>query len=200
MTLRFPPMGSPNLRTKITVEEYLQGEPLSELRHEFVDGEIFAMAGGLLNHNTISGNFYGEIRSHLRGKPCRVFMADALVRILAFNQDAFYYPDVMVGCDERDTHTQFLRFPKLIIEVLSKSTERVDRSEKFLRYITIPTLEEYVLVEQKCQAVTIFRRRLDWGQEMIDDPQGIVRLESVALELPLATFYENVMPAEEPEA
>ena len=190
-------MGVLHLRTKISVEEYLQGEPLSELRHEYVDGEVFAMAGGLLNHNTIALNAASELRTHLRGKPCRAFMADALVRVLAFQQDVFYYPDVMVGCDDRDTNAQFLRFPKLIIEVLSKSTERVDRNEKFLRYITIPTLEEYVLADQKCQAVTIFRRRLDWGQEVIEDPQGIVRLESVGLELPLAAFYENVVPTEE---
>ena len=190
-------MGVLHLRTKISVEEYLQGEPLSELRHEYVDGEVFAMAGGLLNHNTIALNAASELRTHLRGKPCRAFMADALVRVLAFQQDVFYYPDVMVGCDDRDTNAQFLRFPKLIIEVLSKSTERVDRNEKFLRYITIPTLEEYVLAVQKCQAVTIFRRRLDWGQEVIEDPQGIVRLESVGLELPLAAFYENVVPTEE---
>ena len=142
-------------------------------------------------------NAASELRTHLRGKPCRVYMADALVRVLAFQQDVFYYPNVMVGCDDRDTNAQFLRFPKLIIEVLSKSTERVDRNEKFLRYITIPTLEEYVLADQKCQAVTIFRRRLDWGQEVIEDPQGIVRLESVGLELPLAAFYENVVPTEE---
>ena len=190
-------MGVLHLRTKISVEEYLQGEPLSELRHEYVDGEVFAMAGGLLNHNTIALNAASELRTHLRGKPCRVFMADALVRVLAFQQDVFYYPDVMVGCDDRDTNAQFLRFPKLIIEVLSKTTERVDRNEKFLRYITIPTLEEYVLADQKCQAITIFRRRLDWGQEVIEDPQGIVRLESVGLELPLAAFYENVVPTEE---
>ena len=190
-------MGVLHLRTKISVEEYLQGEPLSELRHEYVDGEVFAMAGGLLNHNTIALNAASELRTHLRGKPCRAFMADALVRVLAFQQDVFYYPDVMVGCDDRDTNAQFLRFPKLIIEVLSKSTERVDRNEKFLRYITIPTLEEYVLADQKCQAVTIFRRRLDWGQEVIEDPQGIVRLDSVGLELPLAAFYENVVPTEE---
>ena len=190
-------MGVLHLRTKISVDEYLQGEALSELRHEYVDGEVFAMAGGKLNHNTIGGNFFSQLHAHLRGKPCRVFIADALVRILAFQQDVFYYPDVMVGCDDRDTNAQFLRFPKLIIEVLSKTTERVDRNEKFLRYITIPTLEEYVLADQKCQAVTIFRRRLDWGQEVIDDPQGLVRLESVGLELPLAAFYENVVPTEE---
>ena len=102
-------MGVLHLRTKISVEEYLQGEPLSELRHEYVDGEVFAMAGGLLNHNTIALNAASELRTHLRGKPCRAFMADALVRVLAFQQDVFYYPDVMVGCDDRDTNAQFFR-------------------------------------------------------------------------------------------
>jgi Uma2 family endonuclease len=151
-----------------------------------------AMAGGSRAHNAISLNFASELRNHLRGKPCEVFMADVKARVLAHQQDTFYYPDVMVGCDERDTNDLYLRFPKLIIEVLSRSTERVDRNEKFLRYITIPTLEEYVLAEQSRQAVIIFRRRKGWAKEEITDPEGIVHLESVGLTLPLAAFYANV--------
>ena len=185
-------MGIPNQHPTISVEEYLRGEPLSEVRHEYMDGAVIAMAGGSRAHNAISLNFASELRQHLRGKPCEVFMADVKARVLAHQQDTFYYPDVMVGCDERDTNDLYLRFPKLIIEVLSESTERVDRNEKFLRYITIPTLEEYVLAEQKRPAVTIFRRRAEWAKEEITDPAALVHLESVGLTLPLVAFYMNI--------
>ncbi len=186
-------MGIPIQHKAISVEEYLRGEPLSEVRHEFIDGEVIAMAGGSRAHNAISLNFASELRQHLRGKPCEVFMADVKARVLAHQQDTFYYPDVMVGCDERDTNDLYLRFPKLIIEVLSESTERVDRNEKFLRYMTIPTLEEYVLAEQNRQAVTIFRRSKEWAKEEITDPDAFVNLESVGLTLPLAAFYMNIV-------
>ena len=94
----------------MSVEEYLRGEPLSEVRHEYVDGEVFAMEGRSRAHNAISLNFASELRHHLRGKPCGVFMADVKARVLAHQQDTFYYPDVMVGCDERDTHELYLKF------------------------------------------------------------------------------------------
>lgn len=192
-------MGIPDLSSEITVEDYLHGEPLSDFRHEFINGEVYAMAGGSSNHNSVCMNFGGNLHSHLRGKSCRVFVSDMKVRILADKLDIFYYPDVMVGSDPRDSHPLYLRFPKLIIEVLSKSTERVDRNEKFLRYLTIPTLEEYVLAEQKRQCVTIYRRSESWRAEVIDSPDLIVKLQSVGLELPLAAFYENVVPREEDE-
>lgn len=190
-------MGIPESRIAISVDEYLRGEPISEVRHEYIRGQVFAMAGATQNHNAISGNFFGHLWTHLRGTSCRVFMSDMKARLMAFQQDVFYYPDVMVSCDERDTNAQFIKFPKLIIEVLSRSTQRVDRLEKFSHYVTIPTLEEYVLADQSRVAITIFRRRNEWKPELFEDPQALVNLESVELNLSLAEFYENVVPAEE---
>ncbi len=187
-------MGIPKTQTWISAEEYLNGEPLSEIRHEYIDGEVFAMAGGTPKHNTVSLNFAGELRSHLRGKPCRVFMADVKVRIITSQQDIFYYPDVIVACDPNDDNEQFLRAPKLIIEVLSKSTHRLDRNEKFRNYITLPSLEEYVIAAQDRPCLMIHRRSNQWVPEVIEDPAEMVVLESVGLELPLAAFYENVVP------
>ena len=114
-------MGIPIQRTIISVEEYLRGGPLSEVRHEYVDGEVFAMAGSSRAHNAIPLNFASGLRHHLRGKPCGVYMADVKARLPAHLQDTFYYPDVMVGCDERDIHDLYLRFPKLIIDYISTS-------------------------------------------------------------------------------
>ena len=187
-------MGIPKTQTWISAEEYLSGEPLSEIRHEYIDGEVFAMAGGTPKHNAISGNFHAHLWNHLRGKPCRVFIADVKVRIITSQQDIFYYPDVLVACDPNDDNEQFLRAPKLIIEVLSKSTHRLDRNEKFRNYITLPSLEEYVIAEQERPCLLIHRRSNQWVPEVIEDPAEIVVLESVGLELPLAAFYENVVP------
>jgi Uma2 family endonuclease len=187
-------MGIPKTQTWISPEDYLSGEPLSEIRHEYIDGEVFAMAGGTPKHNVISGNFHAHLWSHLRGKPCRVFIADVKVRIIISQQDIFYYPDVLVACDPNDDNEQFLRAPKLIIEVLSKSTHRLDRNEKFRNYITLPSLEEYVIAEQERPCLMIHRRSNQWVPEVIEDLAEMVRLESVGLELPLAAFYENVVP------
>jgi Uma2 family endonuclease len=187
-------MGIPHYQTSISVEEYLTGELLSEVRHEYMDGEVFAMAGGTLRHNTLSLNIASELRAHFKNKKggCRVFMADVKARILAHKKHIFYYPDVMVSCDDRDANEQYLRFPKLIIEVLSDSTARLDKQEKFANYRTIPTLEEYVLVEQQRAAVTIYRRSKEWQGELITELDAMVHLESVGLALSLSAFYDDV--------
>ncbi len=191
-------MGISKPQPRLTVDEYLHGEPMSEVRHEYVDGSVFAMAGSSRNHNAIALNIAGGLQSRLGEGPCQTFISDVKVRVLAYGKDAFYYPDVMVGCDQRDTDPHYLRFPRVIVEVLSRSTERLDRNEKFLRYITIPTLEEYFLVEQSRPAVTVHRRRSGWVEEVIDDPQAVIKIESLGLELPLSSFYAGVTPVEEP--
>ena len=93
-------MGIPHPRPFLSVEDYLNGEPLSDVRHDYIHGDVYAMAGATANHNTISLNCAAALHAHLRGKPCRVFMADMKVRMLVQQRDVFYYPDVVVGCDE----------------------------------------------------------------------------------------------------
>ncbi len=180
----------------ISVEDYLTGEQLSEVRHEYNSGQVTAMAGASRNHGQVAGSLFNRLFSHLRGRPCDVFQADMKVRVLAHGRDVFYYPDIVVGCDPRDTDDFFLRFPKLIIEVLSPSTERLDRLEKFSLYRTIPTLEEYVLVAQDVAEVTVFRRRMDWQGEVFSGLDSEVTLESVELTVGLATIYEKVRGVE----
>jgi Uma2 family endonuclease len=117
-------------QTPLTPDEYLQLEAESTVKHEYVDGEVFAMAGASDVHVTIAGNLFALLRSHVRGTNCRVYIADMKARVEARN--CFYYPDVMVTCDERDRATStYKRFPKLIVEVLSDSTEAFDRGDKF---------------------------------------------------------------------
>jgi Uma2 family endonuclease len=176
----------------ITVEDYLSGESLSQVKHEYVNGEVFSMAGASEEHIELAGNLYIALRSHLRGSACKAFISEMKVRLRIGLKDLFYYPDVFVACDPSDTDRYFKRLPKLIIEVLSPSTERTDRLEKLEHYTTLPSLEEYVLVYQDCMKVIVFRRRAGWVGEMIVDPISSVVLESVGLTLPLQTIYDNI--------
>ena len=176
----------------LSVEEYLAGEPASEVRHEYLGGTVYAMAGASVDHNTISLNLATSLRSHLRGKPCGAFMADVKVRLNLASDDIFYYPDVMVACDPRDTDKFFKRFPKVLIEVMSESTERIDRREKRWSYQQIETLEEYVLVAQDRIEVTVFRRANGWRPEVLNKPDQSLALASLEFSLPLSGVYEGV--------
>ena len=110
----------------VNEEEYLEGEKIAELKHEYVDGHIYAMAGAHSNHNVLSGNVHGEFRNHLKGKPCRAYMSDMKVRIA--NGSKYYYPDVLVNCPPVNGY--FTETPTIIVEVLSNSTRRIDETEK----------------------------------------------------------------------
>ena len=176
----------------LTVDDYLEGEPLSEVRHEYIGGVVYAMAGASDEHNAICLNLATALHPHLRGKTCRVFMTDAKVRLRIAADDLFYYPDLMIACDPRDTDRYFKRFPRVLIEVLSETTERTDRREKFLSYTQIETLEEYVLVAQDRMEVTLFRRANRWQPEILTRAEALLRLASIDFSLPLAGIYEGV--------
>src|SRR3954467_4072955 len=111
----------------ISVEDYLSGEAVSAVKHEYVGGGIYAMAGASVEHNQIAFNFASALRLHLTGKPCRTFISDVKLRLEIKGEDIFYYPDVMVGCDKRDIERLYLRYPRILVEVSSESTERIDR-------------------------------------------------------------------------
>ena len=176
----------------ISSEEYLEQERQSDARHEFVGGVIYAMAGASEEHNTIAGNLHAALHTHLRGKSCRVFIVDLKVRLQIAQTDIFYYPDLMVVCDPRDTDRYFKRYPKVLIEVLSEVTERIDRREKLLNYTQIETLEEYVLVAQDRTEVTLFRRVNNWKPVVLSQPDQTFHLPSLAFKLPLSAVYEAV--------
>jgi Uma2 family endonuclease len=176
----------------LSVEEYIEGEQLSDVRHEYIGGLVYAMAGASDEHNAICLNLASALLAHLRGKLCRVFMADSKVRLRADADDIFYYPDLMVACDPRDTNRFFKQYPRVLIEVLSESTERIDRREKFLSYTQIETLEEYVLVAQNKMEVTLFRRTNRWQPEVLHTATQPLALASIDFSVPLASIYESV--------
>jgi Uma2 family endonuclease len=180
------------LRELVSVADYLAGEPISEFRHEYIGGEIHAMAGASEEHNAISLNLATALQSHLKGRRCRAFIHDMKVRLQIAGDDVFYYPDVMVACDPRDTDRYFKRFPTVIVEVLSPETERTDRREKFLSYQQIETLEEYVLVAQDKSEVTVFRRANQWRPEIVRQASDSLTLSSLEFSLALVDLYDGV--------
>jgi len=141
----------------ITVEEYFELERSNpEVRYEYVDGYVYMMAGGSLNHDAITSNIQGILWNFLRGKPCRVYSSDAKVRV---NAKRYFHPDVTVTCDPNDRGTiDFISAPRIIFEVLSPSTEMNDRTRKIQNYLALPTLEEYILVDSHALKMEMYRR------------------------------------------
>ena len=175
----------------LTPEEYLQFEEKSPIKHEYIDGQIYAMAGTTDTHNIVGGNIYTIVRNHLRGSDCRVYFADVKVRLEKRNH--FYYPDILVTCDDRDRETAtYKSFPKLIIEVLSDSTEAFDRGDKFNDYQTLGSLEEYVLVNSKHQRVETFRRGEQGLWILQTYQQESFSLQSINLTASLRDLYEDI--------
>jgi Uma2 family endonuclease len=176
----------------LTVEEYLKGEELSDTRHEYIGGRVYSMPGVTVAHNTICVNLVSALRTHLRGGPCRVFVESVKAHLRSIGLEIFYYPDVMVACDPRDTHNLFREYPKLIVEVLSDSTEQTNRFEKFHHYIQIETLEEYILVDQTKAEVTIYRRANNWKLELYRAAEQEITFASVNMRMRLAEIYDGV--------
>ncbi|MBD2123602.1 Uma2 family endonuclease [Trichocoleus sp. FACHB-262] len=175
-----------------TPEEYLEWEAQQPLRYEYVGGEVFAMTGRTVAHSTIALNLAAALRGHVRGGPCRVFMAD--VKVQAQAQGPFYYPDVMVSCDDRDrSAVRLIQHPSLIVEVLSPSTEAYDRGGKFAQYRRISTLREYVLINAETAEVECFRLNAAGKWELNPYGEGEeVYLESLDFSCPIALIYEDV--------
>ena len=173
----------------LTEEEYLKFELTSDRRHEFVDGQIYAMSGGSEQHSLIAVNLYSLLRTKLRGKGCRVFSSD--MKIWIPNLKIFYYPDLSVVCDAQDRDRYCKTKPCLIIEVLSPSTQRIDRNEKLRNYSNLESLQEYILISQDRPSLTIYRRRNDWQPEIFG-AESIIQLEAIALEISINDIYEDV--------
>src|SRR5262245_36744189 len=145
----------------ISVEDYLAGELDSPVKHEYVGGIVYAMAGARNAHNDIATNAIGALHARLRGKKCRAFNSDTKVRVRFAKQVRFYYPDAGVVCRPNPREDSFHDEPVVIVEVLSRSTRRIDEGEKKDAYVTIPTLAAYLVVEQDQPKVVVHRRAAD---------------------------------------
>lgn len=183
-------MGLPNTTPMIAVEEYLEGEKSSQLRHEYIDGQIFAMSGGSRRHNRIAGNFYRRLSDHFQGGDCEAFINDLKVPV---GPSVFYYPDVIATCEPAAENQYVCESPILLIEVISPSTEQIDRREKAKLYKQLPSLQEYVLVEQDRIAIEIHRRNGNDGWDILRFEDGDqFELTSVALDCNVRDFYDGI--------
>ena len=178
----------------ITPEQYLVAERFSEVKHEYVAGKVYAMAGTSAAHDRIASNIIGALRNQLRGKRCEVFSSNLRVRIrLPGRAEFYYYPDALVDCSRIPNDAIYAEAPTLIFEVLSADTERVDMGEKLSNYRTLPSLRVYGVVNQINPAVTVYRLLGDeWQMEFLGAIEASVELPEIECRLPLAEIYERV--------
>lgn len=198
-------MAKPVLKKKFSSDEYLAWEAEQLEKHEYVDGEVFAMAGAGEGHVTVTGNVYMALRQHLKGSPCRTFMSDMKVQADAASN--YFYPDVIVTCSPADAQEPLIkREPTLIVEVLSPSTAAYDRGGKFSAYRQLASLQEYVLIDTDTRTTDVYRKGADglWVLHPFarDDSVGFV---SVSLTITAAVLFDEVVehpvaPASTPTA
>lgn len=172
-------------------EEYLAFEEQSPYRHEYINGAVYAMSGGSLAHNRIAQQLVVAFRSHLRGGPCEPFFLEAKLEIRAGRDRIMYYPDAMVSCRPEDRTEQIVRNPKLVIEILSKSTQHIDRREKAMIYQRVDAIEEYVLIAQNQPRIVVHRRAEDWRPMLYSGLEAQVAFRSIGLQMSLAQIYEG---------
>lgn len=193
-------MGSANRRGTVSVEEYLAGELTSPVKHEYLGGFVYAMAGARIVHNTIAGNVLASLHGQLRGKPCQPYNSDTKVRVRLTNQTRFYYPDAMVVCRSNDPRGTFQDEPVVVVEVLSKATRRTDEGEKKDAYLAIPSLAVYLLIEQDAALVSAYRRtESGFVRELFEGMTNAIPLPEIDAQLTLADIYEAVELVPEPD-
>ena len=186
-------MSQPAPQYRFDASAYLDWEAQQTDKHEYLDGEVFAMAGASDAHVTLALNLAMALRTHLRGGPCSVFISDMKLRVEADN--AYFYPDVFVTCAEADRAQPLHKStPTLLAEVLSPSTSAYDRGAKFAAYRKLPSLREYLLIDPERTSADLFRRN-EQGQWVLfphEASSDVLELASVGLRLPLAQLYEDV--------
>jgi Uma2 family endonuclease len=177
----------------VSVEDYLAGELISPIKHEYLGGFVYAMAGARNLHNLIKGNIFGRLYERLRGKPCRPCDSDTKIRIHLPTHVRFYYPDLSVVCHANPLTDSFQDEPVVIFEVLSRRTRRIDEGEKKDAYVTIPSLRVYALVEQEMAAVVVYRwTEQGFVREVYDGLDAVLPLGEIGTPLPLAEIYADV--------
>jgi Uma2 family endonuclease len=174
----------------MTPQEYFAFEENTPLKHEFLDGVVYAMVGASIRHNTISLNIAVALRAK-KPRGCEVFISDVKLKVKHAAGEFYYYPDVVVSCSQSDRDPLFREQPALLIEVASPSTVRIDREEKLNAYQQIPSLSEYVIVGQDQPLIEIYRRRNNWAREVLK-PDEDLALESVTITLSRAQIYEEI--------
>ncbi|MGR9108306.1 MAG: Uma2 family endonuclease [Gammaproteobacteria bacterium] len=178
-------ISSPESLPRMLPAQYLEYEQSQSIRHELVDGYLYAMTGASDRHEEIALNLAAALQMHLRGSACRVYKGDLKIRVA----DDFYYADVFVRCSEERGDPYFKTDPLLVAEILSPSTQRYDRGDKRLAYLSLPSLREYVLISQDEMVVEIYRSEQASIAERFDKPEDVLELKSVDFKIGLADLY-----------
>lgn len=177
----------------ISVEEYLRGEAVARLKHEYVAGMVYAMVGASNAHNRIATNGTVSLGSQLRGNACRVFNSDTKIRVRSLSNVRFYYPDFSVICQSNADSDTYQDNPVLVAEVISDSTRRADEQEKRDAYLSIHSLKVYLLIEQSKAAIIAYRRVANgFEREIYEGIQAVVPLSEIGCTLSLKEIYEGV--------
>lgn len=177
----------------VSVEDYLAAELIAPLKHEYVDGMVYAMAGARNAHNLITTNTIVALGVRLRGRKCRPYNSDTKIRIKQARRIRFYYPDISVTCRPNPQDDSFQDRPRVVFEVLSRKTRRIDEGEKKDAYLTIPSLGVYALVEQQTALVVVYRRTNGgFKREVYEGLDAVLPLGEIEIDLPLAEVYDGV--------
>jgi len=196
-------MSAVKKRNPVSVEDYLAGELVSAVKHEYLGGVVYAMAGACNAHNLIASNVLIALGGRLRGRRCRLYNSDTKVRIRLPHQVRFYYPDASVICRPNPQQDSYQDEPAVIMEVVSSSTRRADEGEKKDAYLTIPSLCVYLIIEQESPTVVVHRRtEQGFVREVYEDLDAVISLAEIETELPLAEAYDGVefVPERQDEA
>lgn len=189
------------LQRRVSAADYLDWEAREPVKHEYLMGEVFTVAGARDAHVTVAGNVFALLRAHTRGTPCRVYIADMILQVA--EADAFFYPDVFVTCDTRDHGSElFKAHARLVVEVLSESTAGFDRGKKFACYRRLESLQEYVIIDTDARTVDVFRRDASGCWVLYPfEGEAIAEFASLEFQAPLSALFEDVPPpVAEPEA
>jgi Uma2 family endonuclease len=177
----------------LSVDDYLSGERSSSIKHEFVGGVVYAMVGASNRHNLIASRILVAVGSRLRGVPCEAFNSDTKIRLQFPTHVRFYYPDVSVVCRQNALSDPFQDSPAIVFEVLSHRTRRADEGEKKDAYLSLPSLDAYVLVEQVAPVITLYRRtEQGFVREVHEGGETALPLQTIGISLPLVEIYHDL--------
>lgn len=189
MTIRTPP------QTLVTVDDYLEGEQATEVKHEYLAGQVVAMGGASDKHGLIAGALYAALLPAARRKACQLFSAEMKVRVDHDGESYFYYPDLLLSCQPDDKESAYYRrHPCLLVEVLSPSTERIDTREKLFAYRLLPSLREYLLLRQDSLQADLYQRAADgrWQHQRLTAPGDVLTLECLGADVTLSEIYVDL--------